>query len=120
MDLRSLVQHFRVAGGLTVTRRTPGATTSLGKFAIGTQEVVVDPIAIHPANSRQIERLPEALRSRGAVAVYTTEALREPADGQLPDRFDWRGRTYELAQAEDYGAQGQVYGYTATLVEART
>lgn len=109
LDMADLVWEYRIAGGLTV--EVPGAQTisSMGEVVdAAATETTYDPIAVHPADKRMLERVPEADRTRETIAVYTTTALRT-AGSARPHVVQYQGDRYEVVSVEDYGTAGGVY-----------
>jgi len=117
-DIPGLLDEFRVLGGVTFTRRTPGAPDARGKVSVTTVPVLVDPVVISPLSSKQLARLSDSDRARGNVMICTTTRMHVTGSGELPDRFDWQGSTYELAAEEDFEQEGG-FTYRATRVEVR-
>lgn len=60
--------------------------------------------SVQPMPTRELMILPEGMRNQGAVKVFTKEPLFtvDLSDARIPDRFDYRGATYEVSQADDW------------------
>lgn len=117
LDIDNLIWEYRIPGGLTV--EVPGSQTvdALGRAVDASPTLTTfDPIAIHPADRRDLERLPEADRARETVAVYTTSAL-QTAGSSRPHVVQYQGERYEVSAVEDYATGGGVYRALAQRVE---
>lgn len=121
-DFSELVDSFATHGGDSGNAALPiardvgstlvdGIATSAG-WTAGT----VDPAAVFPLNSRQLEALPEGIRERGAVRVCVREALfgvrwgASSSDGRRGDVIEWQGACWQITEVDDYLPSGG-FGY---------
>lgn len=116
IDVRGL---FGVLPTTTVTLRTFAAATidDYGVPSVSPSDASLTAI-VHPADRRELERLPEADRTRETIAVYSLLAI-DTAGSVRPAQIVYAGRTYEVASAADYGAMGGIYLLLAQLIEDR-
>lgn len=118
-DVRSLLYEpeLRYPGGLTITREGEPTLNGAGERVAGaTTSVTLDPVVIHNAGGRDLNRLPEADRTTAHVKGYSLVQV-YASDGGFRDYFTYRGRTYLVDHVEDYDDQGGVYIWMAALVE---
>lgn len=113
IDLSFALDQFRHPGGITVIRREPGGYSN-GRVGPATEERTVGVEAsVQPAGTKDLELLPEGMRSKESKAIWTEFALRVgEADGPLADRVEVGGETYEVHALEDYQAMA---GYTKAI-----
>lgn len=117
IDLSGLLGIFGT-GALTVTRRG-AATLSAGFWTPGTTSTItLTDAVVHPLTGRQLEALPEGLRTREPLAVFSATALRTAAEpaGVGADTFTWGGVTYEVQTVENWAANGNFYRHVAVKV----
>lgn len=102
-DLSDVVDSM-ATGTYTVTRR---AAEFAGGDAVPTSsETLTIKALVVPLSGRELQRLPEGLRSRELKAVYTTTDLRRGADDALPDVVTVDGEDYEVQLVDDWQAPG--------------
>ncbi len=66
--------------------------------------------SIQPARGRDLERLPEGMRSTEAIRIITRTALQLSApDTQRPDQCDYGSNTYEVGHVERWTSTPDVY-----------
>lgn len=108
-SVAGLLNTFNV-GPLTLTRRGAPTRNEYGEWveASGTS-VILNPVAAHNLSGRDRANLPEAIREREAIEVYTRVRVYSGNDGQAADTLVYRGRTYVCIQTMDYDLQGDVY-----------
>lgn len=64
--------------------------------------------AVFPLNPRELEALPEGIRERGAVRVFTPTPLygvrwgSDDDDGRRGDVIEWRGALWQVTELDDY------------------
>lgn len=111
----------RLSGGqaLTVSRRGAG-TLDHGRFTPATPTTFDIAASVQPVSGRDLLRLPEGLRTRELVAVFTGGDLRtaDEAAGLAADRFVYGGRTYEVQTLEDWTQLGGYRKAIAAKVDA--
>lgn len=88
----------------SVTIQTIGASSidALGRTTHSSTSVTRDVVA-HPALPESLERVPEADRSREAIAVYTNDPLR------IRDKVYYNSTWYEVINSDNYDALGDIY-----------
>lgn len=91
-------------GNITVTRSVAGVYTS-GRWVPGATSPVTVRASVQPATPKQLERLPEGLRTKAGVSVWSTTALRtaDEATGLVADVIAWDGASWEVQQVEHWG-----------------
>lgn len=108
---------FRVA--ITVTRPPVGAYFD-GKWLESEPTTVTVTAGVQPMNARERLLLPEGIRSRAAVKVYSDDELiaADEATGRRGDRFTWEGKTWEVFAVEHRTATRLAhYKAQATLID---
>lgn len=116
-SVAGLVDAYNL-GPLELWRAGPPTQNEFGEFVATTPVASdLDPAVGHTVTGRELERLPEADRSRETIRLYTTERLYAGDDGNTPDRVVYDGRTYRVSVSEPYGPHGAVYMAMAVLEE---
>lgn len=72
--------------------------------------------SVQPASPDDMQRLPDSVRRRDAITVYSVTRISPDA---YPDVVVWNGKKYQAQTSEDFGNYGA--GYTkaiCTLIEA--
>lgn len=71
--------------------------------------------SLQPLSPRDIERLPEGVRSNAEFELYTRTCLRiEKSDTYAPDTVLFRGQKYGIQGGEDWSHIGDYYLYILT------
>lgn len=112
-DLSDAIDHFATG---TYTVKRPAATTYTGgrRNAPSTTTFTVI-AAVVPATGRQLERLPEGLRTNETKAMYAKGVLRAAVEGaQEPDVVEIDGADWQVANVKDWQPNG---GFTEALVQ---
>lgn len=120
------IDSFANAGGVTIRRPKPRQDDGFGRYTLPEGEtadfdiIPVSRVVVVPGAGKFVERLPEGLRTREAIRVYTTTQLQSADDpgGAPPDLIDWQGKTYEVQIIEDWTAHGGAFKVLALKVEA--
>lgn len=108
-DLSSVVASF-YTGTYDVTRASgPGSYDAEGGFVPASMSVVQIQAVVAPLDGRELQRLPEGLRTRELRQVFTVAALRVAAPGQRPDVISIEGSTWQVEKLEDWVANGNFY-----------
>lgn len=86
----------------TVKREASGSIGTDGRYQPGSTSTFQIEANIQPADARQLERLPERLRSKDTRVAYSPTELRTASaqDTETPDRVVINGDDYEV-QAVD-------------------
>ncbi len=102
---------------LDVTRSTAG-TLTLGVRSPGATSVVQVTASVQPLGPREIQLLPEGVRTRFPVKLFATSELRAAGDvtGAAGDKFTFAGRTFEVIAVEDWSTHGGYWKAIAARV----
>ncbi len=105
---------------LTVQRYAAPTTDGHGRIIPAVPESLSITASVQDVSGRELMRLPEGLRTRDLVTVYTTDDLRgaDDAAGTPPDRFTLGTNTYEVQMVEDWTAIGDYVKAIAAKVPA--
>jgi hypothetical protein len=109
VSLARLASTITRLGGGPVTITRPGAPTlDAGRVVEGRSTVVTTQASVQPVSGRELLRLPEGLRTRELVAVYSPVELRtaNATSGALADQVAYGGATYEVQLVEDWSRLG--------------
>lgn len=100
-----------------IIRTGQGAYTR-GEWADGTPNLVTIYGSVQPVSGQELNVLPEGLRTRETVKIYTDSELNTAEVSQRPDRLEWRGKVYEIAMKSPYQS-GVInhFKYYATKVQ---
>lgn len=90
---------FRKAQNLI--KRGPGSYVR-GVWTQGTDVATTLYASVQPAIGQELLVLPEGLRTRATVKIYTDQELNTAENGQTADRIEWRGHVYEIAMKAPY------------------
>ena len=85
----------------TIARTGPGAYVR-GVWTQGAPAAVTIQASVQPVTGRELEALPEGLRTKGVVKVYSDDELVPLGPNQKPDVLMWRGHAYEISMKADY------------------
>jgi hypothetical protein len=103
-DLSGLIADF-ATGTYTVTRGAgPGSYAEDGKFAPASTSTVNVLAAVVPADGTDVQHLPEGMRTRSALAVFTVGELNAQAPGQQPDVIEIDGFAWQVQHSERWTA----------------
>lgn len=117
MDLSGTIRRLGVRP-VTVTRR--GApTVTKGRVTPATPTTHSINANVQPLSGSELLRLPEGLRTRETVALWTDGDLRtaDESAGVLADTVTVSGRTYEIELVEDWQFHGGYRRFIAAKVE---
>lgn len=90
---------------LSVTRYATGDwTTSKGRYTPGSNSVLSVVASVQPMTPKETRLLPEHLRNRGIIKLYTETELKpvSPTNNTLADTFTWRGNDYVVWGVESW------------------
>lgn len=116
-DMSGTVLAF-ATGTYDVARADPG-TYDINGLVIDDPSVTVVSVSamiVPLVGAKKLERLPEGLRSRDAIEVFTAVALQVSAPEQRPDVVTYNGRQYQVDVVDDWTAAGNFYHALATRV----
>lgn len=128
-DFADLVDSFANEGGDSSWAELPiardqgsdyvdGIATSAG-WLEGTLELAF----VTPVSPRELEALPEGIRERGAVKVFTREAVfgvrwgASSTDGRRGDVIAWQGACWQFTEVNDYSRAGGFWESTAVRMD---
>lgn len=75
--------------------------------------------SVQPMNQKELRSLPEGQRNEGRVKLYTRCELRTVTTSECkrPDRFSYRGVSYEIAKVDDWFDLGGYYRCEAARLD---
>lgn len=114
MNLSSLIGSLPTTNA-TLSRRGGGSYAN-GVYSGGTAVASTIAIIYWPATAREIERLPEGVRTRETIGVASKQRLfaAEETTGTQADIITVDGRDYEVQQVSAYTAQARICHALAT------
>lgn len=95
---------------ISVIKHTAGTYTN-GRFTEGTTTAQEQKVSVQPMTGRDLQLLPEGLRVRNSIVVFSREELKT-ADTALKvpaDQVVYKSRTYEVHTSEDWSDHGGFY-----------
>lgn len=123
LEVAQVIDEFNV-GPLNLTRRAAPTADALGEATPASPStVVLDPVAIWPAQARELLQVPEADRHREVIGWATRQRVRVAGDGFASDVIahappTGTARTYRVTSVNDLELQGEVFMGTAVLEDA--
>lgn len=96
------IKNFTVPGGVTIRRGSAG-TSVKGRFTAGSTSDTTGVVAsVQPITGKELERLPEGIRSHRPAKLYTeTQILQvDVGAGTPPDQIIWDSETWEVHNVE--------------------
>lgn len=109
MDDMSDVVNSMITDSYAVTRTTPSTYDSDGRLVPGVEAVLTITASIQPASGRDLQRLPEGLRTFETRVIYTTTELFTQGPNQAPDIVAVEGFAYEVQMVEQWGNVGSYF-----------
>ncbi len=113
MAIGEIIEDF--AAPLTLRRRASGGY-AMGRFLEGAATDVTIRAVVVPSTGRDLNRVPEGLRTRVSVRVFSQSELRV---GPPPDEFVYGGETYQLVHVAPW-TQGEFYDAMAVKTQDPT
>jgi hypothetical protein len=117
-DLSSAIMACAVT--ITVTRHLPspveyGSVSGKAPKKVFDIQASVQPLGVKE-KQRELQMMPEGMRNSGLVKVFTVCELFtvKTSTCQIPDRFDYRGVTYQVQGVDDWFDLGGYYQIIAT------
>lgn len=104
MNLSGVIESF--ASTYTVTRQSASAYGDDGVLDAPTTSTVTIRACVQPVTGRELQRLPEGLRTRELLSVWTATQLFTQGAGQDPDLLDIDGDTWEVQTVERWDTLG--------------
>lgn len=108
------VRRLASSSALVVTRGSVG-TTANGRYSPGPTSTLTIAGSVQPLNGKDLLRLPEGMRTRDLLAVFTETELRvvDAGAGTPPDVLTINGAAYEVEKVERWAELG---GYWKAIV----
>jgi hypothetical protein len=103
----------------TVTRKAAPSLVK-GKRVAGTTSALTIEALVHPVAGRELQRLPEGLRSREVISIFSKTELRTVqvvAGAETAceaDSIRYQGRDYEIQVVEPWDETGGFFRYYAS------
>lgn len=131
MNLAGVVESL-ATGTYTVTRTAPGTYggglpvglgggvgSDDGRYRPGATSTFAIRASVQPLAGRDLLRLPEGLRTRQTIKVYTATALRtaDAPDGAGADVIAYQGDSYQIETVEPWAEAGGFYKAIAAKVQ---
>ena len=114
LDVSDLLSDPDFATTFSVTRSSASADTGgINQVASVTTQNVIG--VVQPANSSDLQRLPDAEYQKGALTIFTTFRLISGGAGQTADIIGWNGANYTVMTTDDWSQYGGP-GYIKALV----
>lgn len=108
MDDLSDVVDSMITDTYALTRRSPSSYVD-GRLQPSTNTVLSFSASVQPAMGRDLQRLPEGMRTAEIRAIFTTFPLLTQGAGQDPDIVAIEGDAYEVQTVEAWGNVGGFY-----------
>ncbi len=115
MDLSGAINAF-TTGTYVVTRRSASAYGTDGRLVVASTSTVSITACVQPLSGRELERLPEGLRTRELKAIYTATELKTQGSGQDPDLVSIDGDSYEVQRCDRWAELGSYWRVVASKV----
>ena len=104
------IENF-ITDTLTITRVTTDGEYVKGVWVGGaTTNITVD-ASVQPMTGRERLLLPEAMRTKETIKVYTKVELFTMLDNQKGDKFTWNGKVYKVFSVEDWSHNTDIPHY---------
>lgn len=127
-DFEDLVDEFANCGGDSGNPPLPiardGGTTFVDGEGtpVGWTAGTVDPAFVVPFKARELEALPEGIRERGAIKVFTRERLFGVRWGSEPtsrrgDVVEWEGACWQITEVSDWYAAAGLQEHCAVRMD---
>jgi hypothetical protein len=115
IDARRILPRFRTA--ITVKRKAAGTYTK-GLYTPAPTEttIAIANASVQPLDAEEMLLLPEGIRTRQAIKVYSPELLRTADANEEADRVVYLGEMFEVHSVEDWDDHGRFW--KATCVKA--
>lgn len=108
MDLSAPVLDF-ATGTYTVTRASGVGSYVEGVFVPASTSTTGVVACVQPVSGRELQRLPEGLRAKELLSVFTVAALLVAAPGVRPDVVAIDGSNWQVERVERYAELGNYY-----------
>lgn len=103
MDAQGAIMSVPFALPITRRRYAAGAHSG-GTYTPGASTDSTIQASVQPARYGSLLRLPEGMRTRGAVDIWSESELRagDETDGTLPDEITWQGKQWQVEMVDPY------------------
>jgi hypothetical protein len=116
-DLSDAIEEL--ATGVYQVNRSTGATTYLDGVRVPPSTTASTILAlVTPTSGRQLERLPEGLRSNETITIYTKTQLQTVAPTAEPDVVIYNGASYQVESVERWQQSGSFWVALAQRVKS--
>ena len=118
IDLSRAVRHMGVSGDVVLELYdTPGMWIN-GRWEAPEGATATIIASVQPAGE-DVERLPEGLRTKNAISVFSVSELRpvRRAENEPSDVVRWDGERYEVGFVEDWNINGKYWRAVCTKVD---
>lgn len=119
-DIGYIIHNFKIDGGVKVYRSVAGSRVD-GHYKPGTKSVfTMDPVSVQPLGAREIQMLPEGVRTRQNIVLYSIDELRTAGvqENTDADVVEYLGKKFEVHTVEDWADNGIYYKSVAAKVDS--
>ena len=104
---------------IVVTRHLPSVVVKGRVQGRPVEKTFTVDASVQPMTQKELQRLPEGQRARGAVTVFSVTELKtvETSETRIPDRFALNGVNYQILSVDDWFSTAGFFKYVATRVE---
>jgi len=104
------VENF-ITDVLTIKRNSTEGSYVKGVWVDGATNDVTVSASVQPVSGRERLLLPEAMRTKETIKVYTDVELKTMLDQLKSDRFAYNGKDYEVIIVEDWSHDTDIPHY---------
>lgn len=101
----------------TLIRRTYDVDEATGKTVLVDAAPTNETAVIQAASGKDIERLPEALRSHDPIRLYFKGMLSADSEGNYSDIIVYQGERFQVFSQDDWSNWGQGYVKIIAIME---
>jgi hypothetical protein len=119
VDVTGAIEALESGTAYTVTRYAAGSYVN-GRYVRGAASTFTIAASIQPAGEHDVLRLPEGLRDRKTIAIFTTTPLQHASeDAAVSDRITYLGEVFEVSSIDEWNETGGYNKALATKVQAQ-
>lgn len=107
MSLAGAIVRLR-SGSYSVTRTT-ARTYTLGKLNSASTSSLTIVASIQPTSGRELQDMPEGMRTDELVTIYTSTALQTKTSTAEPDKVAIGSDSYEVVRVQPWIAFGETH-----------